>query len=62
MGKVYRRITIQDMRIDCVPLNNIKVESTKRSLFIQIHVVSDCILKLRIPLLFAVVSLVPGDM
>ena len=50
------------MRIDCVPLNNIKVESTKRSLFIQIHVVSDCILKLRIPLLFAVVSLVAGDM
>lgn len=48
------RVTVQDTRIDCVEPENVHVDSTKRSLFIQIHVVSDCILKLRIPLLYAV--------
>lgn len=48
------RVTVQDVRIECVDSENVRVDSTKRSLFIQIHVVSDCILKLRIPLLYAV--------
>ena len=48
------RVTVQDVRIAYVGLENVRVDCTKRSLFIQIHVVSDCILKLRIPLLYDV--------
>ena len=49
-----RRITIDNPKFEGTPLNMVKVESTKQSLFVQVHVVADSILTLRIPLLYEV--------
>ena len=42
-------------------LDTVKVESTKQSLFVQVHVVADSILTLRIPLLYEVSVATRGE-
>lgn len=40
---MMRRITIDNPKFEGTPLNMVKVESTKQSLFVQVHVVADSI-------------------
>lgn len=49
-----RSISIDNPKFEGIPLDTVKVESTKQSLFVQVHVVADSILTLRIPLLYEV--------
>ena len=56
-----RSISIDNPKFEGLPLDTVKVESTKQSLFVQVHVVADSILTLRIPLLYEVSVATRGE-
>ena len=56
-----RSISIDNPKFEGIPLDTVKVESTKQSLFVQVHVVADSILTLRIPLLYEVTVATRGE-
>ena len=56
-----RSISIDNPKFEGIPLDTVKVESTKQSLFVQVHVVADSILTLRIPLLYDVSVATRGE-
>lgn len=56
-----RSISIDNPKFEGIPLDTVKVESTKQSLFVQVHVVADSILTLRIPLLYEVSVATRGE-
>ena len=56
-----RSISIDNPKFEGIPLDTVKVESTKQSLFVQVHVVADSILTLRIPLLYEVCVATRGE-
>ena len=47
-------ITISDYRLENITTDSIKVEPRKQSIFIQIHVVAETIMRLQVPLLYEV--------
>lgn len=47
-------ITISDYRLGNITTESIKVEPRKQSIFIQIHVVAETIMRLQVPLLYEV--------
>ena len=56
-----RSISIDNPKFEGIALDTVKVESTKQSLFVQVHVVADSILTLRIPLLYEVSVATRGE-
>ena len=56
-----RSISIDNPKFEGIPLDTVKVESTKQSLFVQVRVVADSILTLRIPLLYEVSVATRGE-
>lgn len=51
---VLYSISIMDNKLENITSESIKVEAGKQSLFLQIHVVAETIMTLRIPLLYEV--------
>ena len=54
MKGVECSITIEDHKLENVTKESITVETEKQSLFVKIHVVTETLMTLRIPLLYEV--------